>query len=169
MELWKDVVGYKDRYKVSDAGRLYSVVRGHTMRPAVTNSGYKFVNLYSGGKHTAKTALIHRLVASAFIGTTDTSRDVNHKNGDKLNNQVHNLEWCSRRENVAHAMRNGLVGEPKRMPVIGTSILDGHTVNFPSQKAAEIALSGTSKQSSAIHHCLKGTKKSAYGYIWVAK
>jgi|SRR5215212_7490373 len=161
-EEWREIPGYEGRYEVSDQGRVRNAV-GHCLKPQKINSGYFVVHLYREGKRRIK--LVHIAVAEAFVPNPEGKPEVNHENTYKLDNIATNLEWSTRLENVAHAIAAGLVVEkPNAIAVIGTPIDGGPTVQFPSQKDAEIALAG--KQSSAINHCFSGKKKSAYGYTW---
>ena len=119
-EIWKDVVGYKGLYQVSNLGKVKSysrVVRckgGFRTQPSKVLSPqtdkrknfYNFVRLYKNG--ISKPFFVHRLVANAFIPNPQNIPQVNHKDGNKLNNNVDNLEWCSTRENCLHAFRLGL-------------------------------------------------------------
>ena len=76
------------------------------MKPCTTKSGYKQVNLQKNKKTYGK--LVHRLVAEAFIENKNNKKCINHIDGDKLNNRVDNLEWCTYKENAKHAWENGL-------------------------------------------------------------
>jgi hypothetical protein len=159
MEQWKDIPGYEGRYQVSDAG----TVRGAKGPLAAQrqNSGYLVVHLYIKGSRRVR--LVHALVAQAFVPGFFPGAHVNHKNGRKADNTAVNLEWVTRSENMRHAVANGLTSAPK-MAVRGVSVDDGHVVYFDSQLRAERTLAG--RATSAIHHCLVGKKKSAYGYTW---
>jgi hypothetical protein len=179
-ENWKPVVGYEGAYEVSDLGRVRSLARvvmaanrwgsctprrvgGRVLRGTDNGRGYLCVQLCGSGYRMPQ--LVHRLVAEAFVPTCEGKQFVNHKDGVKTNNAAANLEWATRSENMLHAHETGLA-ENAKMAVVGTSVSVGREVWFESQMEAEITLSGTGRQSSAIHHCLVGKKKSAYGYVW---
>jgi hypothetical protein len=103
---FKDIKGYEDRYKVSEKGEIYSIRSRKIMTGRVMKLGYRAVNLTV--KNVTKNFLVHRLVAIAFIENPSNFAEVNHKDGNKLNNHVSNLEWCSRSANVIHAYKNKL-------------------------------------------------------------
>jgi hypothetical protein len=108
---WKPVVGYEDRYEVSDGGEVKSLVRsGKLLKPAKNFYGYKQVVLYKDG--APKSIFVHRLVAFAHIENQLGLPWVNHKNGIKDDNRASNLEWCDRAENVRHAVKMGLMASP---------------------------------------------------------
>ncbi len=120
-EIWEDVVGFEGFYQVSNIGRVKSIeryvnapVKGYNslknskmLKPGVNTSGYLHVALY---KYNIKSYhKVHRLVAKAFIENIENKSDVNHKDGNKLNNNINNLEWNTHLENMQHAKKNGLV------------------------------------------------------------
>lgn len=116
-ENWKPVVGYEGYYEVSDHGRVRSVdreaeimlrsrktkMRFHAkiLTLAVCKIGYMRLGLSKGG--SKKMHSVHRLVMTAFVG--ESSLDVNHKDGDKRNNHLQNLEYCTESENLLHRYR----------------------------------------------------------------
>ena len=106
-EIWKDIVGYEGLYQVSNFGRVKSFHRKEPiiLKPLVTRKGYLRVELYDGTNSQLR--LIHRLVIEAF-NPNNTNLQVNHIDGDKSNNKLSNLEWCSGSENIIHALSNGL-------------------------------------------------------------
>lgn len=113
-ETWRPVKGYENLYKVSDHGRVYSERRKRLLSPSpVGPTGYFLVTLYNTDK-TKKVTVVHRLVAEAFIPNPDGLPIVNHKDGNKQNNRIDNLEWCTQKENVAHAIRMGVHGKIQR-------------------------------------------------------
>jgi hypothetical protein len=120
-ENWRPVVGFEGLYEVSDLGRVRSVTReipyvifgketsgihhGKLKSTKRTDRGYVYLNLYKNNKeHPRK---VHRLVMEAFLGPS--RMEINHKDADKENNSLSNLEYCTRLENMAHAKANGLI------------------------------------------------------------
>lgn len=110
-EIWKDVVGYEGIYKVSNLGNVKSLHWRNSfderiMTPHLLGRGYYFVNLRNKSK--GKSKLVHRLVAQAFIPNPNNYPCVNHKDENKLNNCVDNLEWCSYLYNNTYGKRKGI-------------------------------------------------------------
>lgn len=114
MEQWKEIKGCEDKYMVSSFGRVKTLARtvkfkGNQVRhlteriikPQLSNCGYWIVTIQG------KRELIHRLVAETFLDNKQIQ--VNHIDGNKLNNKLDNLEWCTRSENMIHAHKNNLV------------------------------------------------------------
>ena len=100
--MWKDVVGFNGKYRVSDSGEVMSFARsnsGKILKPVKSKTtGYLHINL---GRNYRTT--VHRLVAEAFIPNPDNLPCVNHKDENKLNNNVDNLEWASYQYNLAYS------------------------------------------------------------------
>lgn len=109
VEIWKPVVGFEGLYEVSNQGRVKSIPRkrckGNVLKPHIVK-GYEYVHLSKDGK--AKYLKVHRLVADAFLPEIQGKSYVNHIDGNKTNNSVKNLEWCTASENLKHARENGL-------------------------------------------------------------
>jgi len=101
VEVWKPVVGYEGLYEVSDQGRVKGP-KGF-VKPKPTNRGYIRTELWQSG--TRWRPSLHRLVAEHFIPNPRQCPQVNHKDGDKTNNAVNNLEWCTASENALHAVQ----------------------------------------------------------------
>jgi len=116
-EEWRPVKGYDGYCEVSSLGRVRTIPRkvksprgGHAKRslrmrkPHITDSGYKHTFMYIDGNQ--KGVFVHRLVAEAFIPNPRNKPQINHKNMNKLDNTVENLEWCTRSENMRHMHAN---------------------------------------------------------------
>ena len=107
MEVWKGVGGHVGLYQVSNRGRVKSFWKdknGQMLMPIKAGNGYLVVNLCRDGKR--KTVYVHRLVIEAFLGNAPSpNHQVNHKNGDRTDNRVENLEWVTPSENNKHAFR----------------------------------------------------------------
>ena len=119
-EVWRDVPGFEGHYQVSDFGSVKSLDRyidhprigkifrkGKVLKQSYASKGYKQVCLNVEGKTT--TFRVHRLVAMAFLENPKDLETVNHIDGNKENNHVSNLEWCSVADNLRHASANGLM------------------------------------------------------------
>lgn len=116
-EQWKAIADSNGEYHISDHGRVKSYKRGKELilKPGLSGNGYPAVFIYVFNKKP-KFETIHKLVALAFIPNLENKPQVNHKDGNKLNNHVDNLEWNTRKENVSHAWKAGLF-ESKRLAI----------------------------------------------------
>ena len=108
-EIWKDIKNYEGLYQVSNLGNVKSLNYSHTgkeqiLKPPTTKAGYLRVYLYKEGKKR-KRFLVHRLVAMAFLDNSDNLPQVNHKDENKKNNCVENLEWCTHTFNMNYGTR----------------------------------------------------------------
>lgn len=110
---WRPVVGFEHVYEVSDTGLVRRTGKSRGTHPGrlLANTrhaqGY-FVNSLWQNNH-ATLILTHRIVAAAFLGPAPASSDVNHKDGNKRHNHIANLEYCTRQENIHHAIAHGLI------------------------------------------------------------
>ncbi len=122
-EIWKDIIGYEGFYQVSSFGNVRSLDRyvncnkgsmqfkkGMPIKPFVNHKGYGMVDLKIN--EVGKTISVHRIVAQNFIENPENKPQVNHKDGNKLNNHITNLEWMTNKENINHASENKLLYRP---------------------------------------------------------
>ena len=124
-EIWKDVIGYEGYYQISNLGRIKSVNRITThnrvrkecmLKQFLNKFGYYFVSLSKDNKKI--TQRVHRLVAKTFIPNPNNYPEINHIDGNKKNNKVENLEWCSCQQNILHSFKLGLSNVPKGEKII---------------------------------------------------
>lgn len=167
-EIWKDVKGYEGKYEISNFGRVRSHIKMNSptyyKTPILSTPGYYTVCLSKDGKVSYSIG-VHRLVAEAFIENADeTKTEVNHKDGDKLNNYYENLEWVTRKENNEHAIKSGL---KKYVKPIKQYTLDGELINtFTSSAEAGSFLGKGKRTNTHILNCCKNKISTAYGYKW---
>ena len=111
-EEWKDIDGYEGSYQVSNLGNIISLEnksnhkQAKCLKCSITKKGYLRAYLYKNKNR--RCYFVHRLVAETFIPNPNNLPCINHKDGNKLNNKVDNLEWCTHRDNNIHAFINGL-------------------------------------------------------------
>ena len=106
MENWKDVPGYEGLYQISDFGNVKSLISNRLLKPSQDTFGYVRFNALKNKK--SKTLRIHRLVMEVF-NPINSFMQVNHIDGNKLNNRLNNLEWCTDSDNKKHAYKTGLM------------------------------------------------------------
>jgi hypothetical protein len=163
-EVWKDIPEYKRLYQVSNWGRVKSLNYNNTgkegiLKPCKNKYGYMKVGLYKNG--VGKTHNIHRLVALAFIPNDYNLPCINHKDENKQNNKVENLEWCTVKQNTNYGTSIERASEAKKIPIIQYT-LDGEFIRiWDSITQAEQELN-----LSHISDCCKNKRNKCGGYIW---
>jgi len=164
-EIWKEIKDFED-YDVSNLGAVKNTSTKMISKINIKN-GYSYVNLVNN--ENKKTARVHRLVAKAFIVNDDiiNKTHVNHKDGNKLNNKVDNLEWMTPSEDIQHAIDNGLL-ESQARPVLQYSKKGDLIKEYASIIEAS---KETSIDDGSICKVCKGNgvNKSAGGFIWKYK
>ena len=158
-KIWRSVSDYEGLYEVSNYGEVRKV-DGTMMQGNINSYGYRVVRLTKNGR--PKDKKVHRLVALAFIPTITGKNFVNHKDGNKLNNYVGNLEWVTRGENNKHAATILQVSTEAR-PVWQLS-LDGEPQALYLN--ATIAANMVQGNQMMVAACCKGTAQTAYGHRW---
>lgn len=170
-EVWKDVEGFEDKYRVSNMGRVMSKKTRNIMKTHILNSGYESASLYVEGKTSNRT--VHRLVAYHFCEGYREGLHVNHKDGNRLNNVSTNLEWVTFQENIDDMVRRGKMTTTKAREQlskvskkkVNQYTKDGKTLlkSYESQKQASIE---TGVHVSKISEVCHGNRKSAGGFFW---
>jgi hypothetical protein len=112
-------------YFVTEEGLIFSSKTNKFLKFSYDQQGYQRVCLYVGNCKN-KTIKVHRLVAETFIENVENKKDVNHIDGNKTNNNISNLEWCTRSENIKHAFKNGL-------KIVTQNQIDGVKKRFSKQ------------------------------------
>lgn len=173
-EIWKTIKECKD-YQVSNLGRVkslkYDKENGKIMRPYKTTKGYLQIDLsLDGRKRENRLHLaVHRLVAEAFIPNPNNLPQVNHKDENKENNCVYNLEWCTNEYNATYGTKSERVAQKRRKPVYSIDE-DGNIEEFGGLRIAGRAMTGDLNNSgSSIGQAIRGERKTAYGRQWFYK
>ena len=198
-EVWKPVRNYEGLYEVSNMGRVkglertvwcglnggcYRAIPERILKARTMANGYLRVSLYKDGK--GKGYYVHRLVGQEFLENPMGYTDINHKDEDKTNNHIDNLEFCDRVYNCNYGTRNQRMAEKMRgrklseehkkkvaekntnNPKLSKAVIAIHKINglileFPSIREAGRS-TGIPHQS--IYKCCKGKYKSAGGFVW---
>lgn len=193
MEAWKDIKGYEGSYQVSDQGRVRSLDRlnsagkrtkGIIRRQIKNKNGYLYVNLCRSGK--SSNCPVHRLVASAFIPNPDNKYTVNHKNENKEDNRVENLEWMSLLENLRYGTHDERMAQTKKGMICGpdhpnfgkrgkeANTHKGKVIGISKCDPDDVVEFDTAADAARILHLSTGqlcesihnSNKSCGGYYW---
>ena len=153
IEQWKFIVDYPD-YEVSNLGRIKSLKGGKEklLNPKINTCGYLQVSLFKNGEE--KYYLVHRLVASAFIPNPNNYPQVNHKDENKLNNCVDNLEWCTNQYNQDYS----------NSKQVGQYDLNGNLIK--TWKSASEIQRQLGFYCGGISQCCLGKYQQSHGFIW---
>lgn len=177
-EIWKDVVGYEGMYVVSSFGRVKSLPKEcktpqkvvllskeRLLSPSQMPNGYLIVNLYKNGKR--KSSYVHRLVANAFLGVNN-EMTVNHKDENKTNNNIENLEYLTRGDNIRYSAarhKKERVGKSHNSIPVNQYTLEGKFV--ARYKSASLAANNVGlKRHLTILMCCRRERNIAGGYLW---
>lgn len=165
VEIWKSVVGYSNLYEVSNLGRVKSLKRvPNTILKPSSNGRYLQLVLHKNGTKSKK--YIHRLVAEAFIPNPCGFSEVNHKDEDKTNNSVSNLEWCDSSYNNTYNQRHIKSRESLKKPIIVRNTNGEIIAEYPSISQASITLN---IDKSNISKCCRGVMRSYKSLIFSYK
>ncbi len=166
MEKWKEIKGFENLYLISNMGNVKSLGNGLSTNPKNKverimkinshSSGYQKVKLLKDGKPYHM--LVHRLVAANWISNPMNKKEVNHKDGNKSNNCVDNLEWATSSENKMHAVQMGLIIQKRS------------SENKQSKKVAQLDLNG---ELIKVFDCINDIKRelgfNSFGIIKCCK
>lgn len=180
MELWKKIDNC-DNYEISSLGRVRSIdfivnrgngrpmpIIGKILSTHKNDKGYVSVSLYDNNKKHRRYQ-VHRLVAKAFIPNPNNLPQVNHKDENKENNSINNLEWCTQNYNINYGNRNKHISESnKNNPKVSKVILQyDKDKNLVQEWASMNEIKRVLNYSIGnIYNCCNFKYKQAYGYIW---
>lgn len=177
-EIWKDIVGYEGLYQASNLGNIKSIThirkngknenrlcttKGKMLKPGIDSNGYMLVVLSKKGK--TKSYRVHRLIALTFIKNNAKCKCINHKDENKLNNQVDNLEWCTHRYNNNYGTKGKRISQKNSIKVNQYDLKGNFIKQWNSMTEAEKKLN-IKRAATNICACCKNKVKSAYGYKW---
>ena len=164
--MWKDIKDYEGLYQVSDDGRVRRILNDGRTREIKNRDGV-YLTVSLSKRSIKKTFNVHRLVAEHFLPRPPKATEVNHKDGNKHNNNLSNLEWVTQRENLHHAMDVlGInpFGKPPRR--VNCYDINGNFIKeYPSVSAAARS---TGKRNARVGITLacQGEYRTAHGYKW---
>lgn len=182
VEEWRDIKGYEGFYQASSFGRIRSVdrkcwngktmafMKGKILKPALSGDGRNYLIVHLSKHNKQKTLSVHRLIAGAFIPNPLMLPEINHKDENPSNNNVSNLEWCTRHYNTNYGTHNEKLRNTKEKrygkPILQFDMLGNLITEYPTLMAAERA---TGFHNGNISHCCRGNCSYAYGYVWKFK
>ena len=167
--IWKRLIyqgkDYGDFYLVSNTGEIKGVKTGKIRSKNVNHEGYYFVSGSLGSRESKITFRVHKAVAETFIDNPDEFPMVNHKDGNKLNNYISNLEWCTNQENIKHAYSCGLIDRSYMQKRI-KNLTTGKIYDSIKSAALEYNPDNYMNGIKTISNVLCGRNQTAYGCVW---
>lgn len=175
---WKEIEGYEGYYEVNNTGEIRSVERmiidvngkqyhrkSQVLRKQISKDGYYKVVLNKDGK--SKTFLLHRLVAQAFIPNPDKLPQINHKDENRLNNNIENLEWCDPKYNCNYGTHKQKLSELfKNYPLYSKPVLQYLNGELIKEWESMMECERHGFDHSAIRRCCLNEQKQHKGYNW---
>lgn len=151
MEIWKDIKGYEGLYQISNLGKIKSNKK--ILKPYINKKdGYAYIGLHKNKNN--KVLKIHRLVAQTFIDNPNNLPQVNHKDENKTNNSIDNLEWCSAKYNITYS-QGKMINQ-----------FDKNNIFLKQWPSAMEIQRHLKIDNSNIIACCRNKRQTAGGYIW---
>lgn len=169
MEIWKDIPEYEGYYQASNLGNIKSLKfqcnftgkkyhREKILKQKIDKWKNKRVELWKNGEH--KTWLVHRLIGLTFLGKPKEKMTINHKDGNRLNNNIENLEWLTLKDNILHGFKNDLYPQKH---ILLTNKITGETFEIRSMSEAARTIG---KNERYISECIQRGKTENNFYKW---
>lgn len=167
--IYPEVVFNQD-YRITENGEVWSPYRGwHKVKLSETKKGYLRAGLMTS--EGRKFFMVHRLVLEAYNPTKDSLfLQVNHIDGNKHNNNLSNLEWCTNQENMDHAMANGLAKKAKGEDVGGAKLKESEVIQIAKRLSAHDynSLSSLGEEYGVSKYCISDIKRRR-SWSWLTK
>ena len=162
-EVWK-IMKEHSNYEVSNLGKIKNKTTGRIRKTSINNKGYEQFIVYIDKK--PKTFYVHRVVANNFLENFNNLPEVNHKDENKLNNCVDNLEWCDGCYNLHYGTRIERIINKKKPLYIKIIQKDKNKNIIKIWENIDEIVCNNNYHRSNIYKCCQGKLKTAYGYIW---
>jgi hypothetical protein len=162
-EVWK-IMKEHSNYEVSNLGKIKNKTTGRIRKTSINNKGYEQFIVYIDKK--PKTFYVHRVVANNFLENLNNLPEVNHKDKNKLNNRVDNLEWCDGCYNLHYGTRIERIINKKKPLYIKIIQKDKNKNIIKIWENIDEIVCNNNYHRSNIYKCCQGKLKTAYGYIW---
>ena len=162
IEIWKKVNGFGDKYYISNYGNIKNIKTNKLLNPKKDKDGYLEIALSNHCKK--KYYRVHRLVAEYFIPNINNKPQINHKDRNKANNKVDNLEWCTNQENAIHCFKTGRKIYTRKINQYTKDLIFVKQWNSIKDASKTLKISHNN-----ISSCCSNKLKTAGGYIWKYK
>ena len=158
--IWKDIPNFEEKYQASTKGEIRNKKNNKIVKQYVNNKGYYTISLYINNKQSRYN--VHTFIAKTFIKNSNNLPLINHIDGNKLNNNIENLEWCTSKHNIKHAYDNGLK-KGYRKKVYQYDKSDKLIAIYESQTLASMI---TKIKQSGISRSCNSNNSTAGGFFW---
>lgn len=155
--MFKDIPGFEGHYAATSCGRIWSHKSQKFLKPTSNGAGYLVVNLSKEGK--IYRFYVHRLVGLTYLPNPDNLPQINHKDENKQNNNINNIEWCDCQYNINYGEHNKKSSESRKQPVYCVEL--DRVFDSAKQAGEELGISRAN-----ISSCLAGRRLSVGGYHW---
>lgn len=158
-----------DFYLVSNNGEIKGIKSGKTRSKNINKEGYYFVCVSLASRNSKSYIKVHRAVAETFIKNPNNLPVINHIDGNKLNNDVSNLEWCTHKQNTQHAISMKLMnpGDYRKQPIVQMDTKTNRIIHIYDSIAEALEVFGKGKNTGTISACARGKTNTAYGFKWM--